>query len=118
MSISQSIECPLTTRDTVTLSGNMSTQNGNGSGNFQVSGRRLVNKGWFELDAGIGNNPVLGLKGSRNLTQKIFCNAGLSVAFRQNVIIPILTSSECFIFRLLRLNLQKSSNVFQPSPVN
>lgn len=76
------------------MSGNLSTQNGNGSGNFVVSGRRLVNKGWFELDAGVGNSPVLGIKGSRTLSQKVFANAGFSCNFRQNVIIPILTSSE------------------------
>lgn len=93
MSISQSIECPLTTRDTVTMSGTLSSQNGNGSGNFVVSGRRLINKGWFEVDVGAGNGPVIGLKGSRNLSQKVFCNAGMTTSFRNNVIIPILTGS-------------------------
>lgn len=94
MSISQSVECPLTTRDTITMSGNLSQQNGNGSGNFLVSGRRLINKGWVEVDVGAGNGPVVGVKGSRNLSQRVFCNAGINFNFRSNVIIPILTSSK------------------------
>lgn len=94
MGISQSIECPLTTRDTITMSGNLNSANGNGSGNFLVSGRRLVNKGWFEVDVGAGGGPMVGVKGSRTLSQRIFCNAGMNVNFRQNVIIPILTGSE------------------------
>ena len=77
------------------MSGSMNVQNGNGSGNFLFSGRRLVNKGWFEVDAGAAAGyPVVGIKGSRNLSQKVFCNAGMNVNFRSNVIIPILTGSE------------------------
>lgn len=94
MTISQSIECPLTTRDTITMSGNLSSQNGNGSGSFLLSGRRLVNKGWFEVDVGAGGGPMVGLKGSRTLTQKVFCNAGMNFNFRSNVIVPILTGSK------------------------
>lgn len=94
MSICQSIECPITTRDTVTMSGNLNTQNGNGAGNFYISGRRLVNKGWVEVDLAAGNGPAMGIKGSRNLSQKVFCNAGVSFNFRSNVIIPILTGSK------------------------
>lgn len=94
MGISQSIECPLTTRDTITMSGSLNAQNGVGSGNFLVSGRRLVNKGWFEVDVGAGGGPMIGVKGSRTLSQKVYCNAGLNFNFRSNVIIPILTGSE------------------------
>lgn len=55
MSISQSIDAPITTRDTVTMSGNLSSQNGNGAGGFVISGRRLINKGWLAMDIGAGN---------------------------------------------------------------
>lgn len=34
MSIAQSIEAPITTRDTVTMSGNLSSQNGVGHGMY------------------------------------------------------------------------------------
>lgn len=88
MSMSQSIEAPLSRTDTATLSGNLHLQNGVGSGNFLLSGRRLINKGWFEVDCGAGSGPVLGLKGSRNLTNRLFLNGGTTVNFRQNAIIP------------------------------
>nr|XP_019548532.2 LOW QUALITY PROTEIN: dnaJ homolog subfamily C member 11 [Aedes albopictus] len=88
MSMSQSIEAPLSRTDTATLSGNLHLQNGSGSGNFLLSGRRLINKGWFEVDCGAGSGPVLGLKGSRNLTNRLFLNGGTTVNFRQNAIIP------------------------------
>lgn len=93
MSISQSIDAPLTLRDTVTMSGSLSSANGNGTGEFMVSARRLVNKGWLELDVGAGNGPVVGLKGSRNLTSKIFCNGGATVNFVPNGIIPGIVGS-------------------------
>ncbi|XP_055596090.1 dnaJ homolog subfamily C member 11 [Uranotaenia lowii] len=88
MSMSQSIEAPLSRTDTATLSGNLHLQNGVGSGNFLLSCRRLLNKGWLEVDCGAGSGPVLGLKGSRNLTNRLFLNGGTTVNFRQNAIIP------------------------------
>lgn len=94
MSMSQSIEAPLSRTDTATLSGNLHLQNGVGSGNFLLSGRRLINKGWFEMDCGAGSGPVLGLKGSRNLTNRIFFNGGTTVNFRQNAMIPGIAGSK------------------------
>jgi DnaJ homolog subfamily C member 11 len=88
MSMSQGIEAPISNTDTVLLSGNLNLSNGVGSGGFVIAGRRLINKGWLELDAGAGNGPVLGVKASRNLTSKIFCNGGTTVNFRPNGIIP------------------------------
>lgn len=88
MSMSQSIEAPLSRTDTATLSGNLQLQNGVGGGNFLLSGRRLINKGWFEVDCGAGSGPVLGVKGSRNLTNRVFLNGGTTINFRQNAIIP------------------------------
>jgi DnaJ homolog subfamily C member 11 len=94
MSMSQGIEAPISTADTVLLSGNLNLANGVGSGGFMIAGRRLINKGWLEIDAGAGNGPVLGFKGSRNLTSKIFCNGGTTINFRPNGIIPGLVGSE------------------------
>lgn len=59
-----------------------------------ISGRRLINKGWFEFDVGAGGGPVIGVKGSRNLTSKIYCNGGATLNFRQNGIIPGLVGSK------------------------
>uniref|UniRef100_A0A182MMY3 J domain-containing protein n=1 Tax=Anopheles culicifacies TaxID=139723 RepID=A0A182MMY3_9DIPT len=59
MSMSQSIEAPLSRTEIATLSGSLHLQNGVGSGNFLLSGKRLINKGWFEVDCGAGNGPVI-----------------------------------------------------------
>lgn len=103
MSISQSVEAPITTCDTVTLSGNLNSHNGVGNGSFIVSGRRLINKGWLELDIGGGSGPSIGLKGSKNLTQRVFCNGGVNMSFRSNGIIPGLVGSEYleYIFKYI-----------------
>ncbi|XP_058987131.1 dnaJ homolog subfamily C member 11 isoform X6 [Musca domestica] len=88
MSIAQSIEAPLTRRDTLTLSGNLMSSNGNGSGGFVVCGRRLLNKGWLELDVGAGNGLLVGVKGGRTLSSLVTLNAGASTNFRDNGVIP------------------------------
>ena len=50
MNISQSVECPLTGRDTAVLSGNLSAHNGNGSGTVTGTFRRVLShKGWAEV---------------------------------------------------------------------
>lgn len=93
MSIAQSIEAPLTRRDTMTLSGNLMSSNGNGSGGFVICGRRLLNKGWLQLDVGAGNGLLLGLKGGRTLSPLVTVNGGTSVNFRENGVIPGVFSS-------------------------
>lgn len=98
MSISQSIEAPLTLRDTLTLNGNLSTQNGNGklkystksillrnvtlifisilgSGSFVVSCKRLLmTNGWIEGEFVAGNGPIASVKLFRTITKTIFGN--------------------------------------------
>lgn len=59
-----------------------------------ISGRRLINKGWLEFDIGAGGGPVVGVKGSRNLTNKVFSNGGATLNFRKNGIIPGLVGSK------------------------
>uniref|UniRef100_A0A182PVS3 J domain-containing protein n=1 Tax=Anopheles epiroticus TaxID=199890 RepID=A0A182PVS3_9DIPT len=93
MSMSQSIEAPLSRTEIATLSGSLHLQNGVGSGNFLLSGKRLINKGWFEVDCGAGSGPVLGAKGSRNLTNRIFLTGGTTFHFRPNAIIPGLSGT-------------------------
>ncbi|XP_050097197.1 dnaJ homolog subfamily C member 11 [Anopheles aquasalis] len=93
MSMSQSIEAPLSNTEIATLAGSLHLQNGVGSGTFLLSGKRLLNKGWFEVDCGAGNGPVLGAKGSRNLTNRIFLSGGTTFHFRPNAIIPGLAGT-------------------------
>lgn len=94
MSISQSVEAPITTQDTVTLSGNLNSHNGVGNGGFVISGRRLVNKGWLEMDIGGGSGPSIAFKGSKNLTSRVFCSGGVNMSFRSNGVIPGLVGSK------------------------
>lgn len=111
MSISQSIEAPITDSETMSLSGNLSSHNGIGNGGFVISGRRLINKGWFEMDLGAGNGPTVGIKGSRTLTPKIFVNGGATVNFRQNAAIPGLVGSK-YNFFLVFIDTNLSIIVF------
>ncbi|XP_046423389.1 dnaJ homolog subfamily C member 11 isoform X1 [Neodiprion pinetum] len=94
MSFSQSIEAPLTLRDTVTMSGQLGTQNGTGTGSVNVSARRLISsKGWLELDVGAGNGPMLSLKGFRTLTKRLFCNGATILQFTAHGIRPGLVGT-------------------------
>lgn len=75
MSISQSIEAPLTLRDTLTLNGNLSTQNGNGAGSFMIACKRLLaTNGWVEGELVAGNGPIASVKLFRTITKSIFGN--------------------------------------------
>ncbi|XP_053961871.1 dnaJ homolog subfamily C member 11 [Anastrepha ludens] len=93
MSISQSIEAPINRKDTLSLGGNLYSANGNGSGNFIICGRRLINKGWLEIDVGAGNGPLLGVKGGRTLSSVLTLNGGTSMNFREGRINPAIFST-------------------------
>ncbi|XP_031179936.1 dnaJ homolog subfamily C member 11-like [Sander lucioperca] len=84
MHISQSIEAPLTNSDTAVLSGSLSTHNGNGGGNINMTVRRVTSaKGWGELELGAGDilGPLIGLKVFRNLTSRCFLTAQCGLQF-------------------------------------
>ncbi|XP_069690191.1 dnaJ homolog subfamily C member 11 isoform X2 [Periplaneta americana] len=94
MSITQSIEAPLTLRDTMTMAGQLSTQNGTGSGSVDVSVRRLLSeKGWVELDVGAGNGPTFSIKGFRTLTKRTFSNMATIFQFTPHGIRPGLVTT-------------------------
>lgn len=94
MNISQSIEAPLTLRDTITMSGSIGTQNGTGSGRVNISGRRLLSeRGWIELDIGAGSGPSMGFKGFRTLSKRVFCNFVSVLQFTPRGIRPEFVSS-------------------------
>ncbi|KAM4612601.1 dnaJ homolog subfamily C member 11-like [Polymixia lowei] len=84
MHISQSIEAPLTNKDTAVLSGSLSTHNGNGGGNINMTVRRVMSaKGWGEVELGAGDilGPLFGLKVFRNLTPRCFLTAQCGMQF-------------------------------------
>lgn len=50
MSISQSVEAPLTVSDSLTLNGSLNTQNGTGTGNVACTFRKVISaKTWTEV---------------------------------------------------------------------
>ncbi|XP_058487524.1 dnaJ homolog subfamily C member 11-like [Solea solea] len=84
MHISQSIEAPLTNSDTAVLSGSLSTHNGNGGGNINMTVRRVTSaKGWGEVEFGAGDvlGPLIGLKVFRNITPRCFMTAQCGLQF-------------------------------------
>lgn len=94
MSFTQSIEAPLTVKDTAVLGGELGIKNGIGSGSINFAVRRLVSpRGWFEVEVGAGNGPTLAFRGYRSLTKRIFFNGGTVLQFNPNEIRPGLVGS-------------------------
>lgn len=72
MTISQSIETPLTYEDNVILSGNLNVRNGVGSGTISSSLRHVFSPtSWLEAEFGAGNGPVISTKYFRTLSENI-----------------------------------------------
>ncbi|XP_063695927.1 dnaJ homolog subfamily C member 11 [Culicoides brevitarsis] len=88
MQVSQSIECPLTTRNTAELSTTLNMAKGVGTGVFVITGRRFVNKGWLSMDLSAGSRPAIGFKGFRDLSQSVFCTGGLTTVINGHDILP------------------------------
>lgn len=94
MSMFQSIEVPVSSKNTATLSGNLNVSNGQGNGRFMISARRVLStKGWIELDMGAGSGLSVGAKGLRNLGKRIFVNGQVNLSMRQNAIVPSIVGS-------------------------
>ncbi|XP_050360997.1 dnaJ homolog subfamily C member 11 [Nymphalis io] len=94
MTIQQSIDAPVTLRNTATLSGNISTQNGTGTGSLTVSNRHLSSeRGWTELECGIGNGPVVGFKIFRTISRLMFVNCWTGLQFTPRGIVPSFVST-------------------------
>lgn len=95
MHISQSIEAPLTTKDTAILSGSLSTHNGNGGGSINLALRRVTSaKGWREIELGAGDvhGPFFGIKLFRNLTHRCFLTAQGGLQFSSRGVRPSATT--------------------------
>ncbi|XP_076801380.1 dnaJ homolog subfamily C member 11-like [Clavelina lepadiformis] len=75
MALSQSIEVPLTVSQTATISGNLTSNNGNGSGSCDLAWRKtLSNSAWGEIDMQATDSKVFnfGIKGYRSLGGGLF----------------------------------------------
>ncbi|XP_042899437.1 dnaJ homolog subfamily C member 11 [Parasteatoda tepidariorum] len=82
MSISQSVQAPLSVSETLNLSGSLQTQNGNGAGNVSCSIKRVFSaKRWGEFSLGAGNGLLVYLKGFSTMGKHSFCTAQTSVNF-------------------------------------
>uniref|UniRef100_H2ZE49 J domain-containing protein n=1 Tax=Ciona savignyi TaxID=51511 RepID=H2ZE49_CIOSA len=78
LSITQSIQAPLSPSHTATLTGNLQTKNGNGHGDLNISLRKTMSaKMWGEFMVGAtdSNSFNLGLKGYRSLGGGMFAIA-------------------------------------------
>lgn len=97
MTISQSIEAPLTLQDNLLLSGNISVRNGIGSGTVSSSIRHVFSRKicwmyfwifhllfsflaitWCEAEFSAGQGPMLSFKGYRTLNKNLHANGQVS----------------------------------------
>ena len=89
ISIHQSIQAPLTPRDTCTLSGSVNTSNGTGSGTVNCSVRRITSEsGWVEGELGVGNGLSCVGKMYRKLTERNFVNMSGTMQLNRRGLLP------------------------------
>jgi len=89
MVLSQSIQAPLTSSDTATLAGNISTSNGTGSGSINCGLRRVSSGGaWQEVEVGVGSGLSLGAKIYRKLSERNFVNMSGTLQFNRRGLKP------------------------------
>lgn len=94
MQFSQSVDFPLTQKDTCTLSGQLHTQNGTGGGGINCSWRHIFShRSWAEVELAAGNGPALSFRGFRTLTKRFFLNGGTVLQFTPEGIKPGLMST-------------------------
>lgn len=94
MQFSQSVDFPLTQKDTCTLSGQLQTQNGTGGGGVNLGWRHLFShKSWAELEMTAGTGPALSLKAFRTLSKRFFWNGGTILQFTPEGVRPGIMST-------------------------
>ncbi|KAF5290925.1 hypothetical protein FQA39_LY14531 [Lamprigera yunnana] len=94
MNFSQSVELPLTQKDTCTLAGQLQTRNGTGGGGINLSWRRIFShKSWGEVEMLAGNGPAISLKAFRTLSKRFFWNGGTVLQFTPQGIRPGIMST-------------------------
>lgn len=90
ISLAQSIQAPLTTSDTATLSGNLSTTNGTGNGSVSCGIRRVTSAAkWQEVEFSVGNGATIGGKMYRKLTARTFVNMSGSLQLTSRGLKPV-----------------------------
>jgi DnaJ family protein C protein 11 len=94
MQFSQSVDFPLTQKDTCTLSGQLQTQNGTGGGAVNLSWRHIYShKSWAEVEMAAGSGPTISFKGFRTLSKRFFWNGGTILQFTPEGIRPGIMST-------------------------
>ncbi|KAJ8920873.1 hypothetical protein NQ315_015666 [Exocentrus adspersus] len=94
MQFTQSVDFPLTQKDTCTLSGQLQTQNGTGGGGVNLSWRHIFShKSWTEVELTAGSGPAISFKGFRTLTKRFFWNGGTILQFTPEGIRPGIMST-------------------------
>ncbi|XP_039248600.2 dnaJ homolog subfamily C member 11-like [Styela clava] len=100
LSLSQSVEAPLTVSHTATISGNLESKNGHGRGDLSVALRQVISPlMWGELTVGASDGKFMtfGLRGYRTISQGLFATVHIpaSVIFHDSNIaisLPGVTS--------------------------
>ncbi|EFA04019.2 dnaJ homolog subfamily C member 11 isoform X1 [Tribolium castaneum] len=94
MQFSQSVDFPLTQKDTCTLSGQLQAQNGTGGGAVNLSWRHIYShKSWAEVEMAAGSGPSVSFKGFRTLSKRFFWNGGTILQFTPEGIRPGIMST-------------------------
>ncbi|RZC31973.1 dnaJ -like subfamily C member 11 [Asbolus verrucosus] len=94
MQFTQSVDFPLTQKDTCTLSGQLQAQNGTGGGAVNLSWRHIYShKSWAEVEMAAGSGPSLSFKGFRTLSKRFFWNGGTVLQFTPEGIRPGIMST-------------------------
>ncbi|XP_019878016.1 dnaJ homolog subfamily C member 11 [Aethina tumida] len=94
MQFTQSVDFPLTQKDTCTLAGSLQTQNGTGGGGINLSWRHIFShKSWAEVEMTAGSGPGLSFKGFRTLSKRFFWNGGTVLQFTPEGIRPGIMST-------------------------
>lgn len=105
MSFNQSVEFPLTQKNTCRLTGQLQTHNGTGGGVINVSWRHIFShKSWAELEVAAGTGPALSLKAFRTLSKRFFWNGGTVLHFTPQGIRPGVMSSKLVLLPICKDN--------------
>nr|XP_002130372.1 dnaJ homolog subfamily C member 11 [Ciona intestinalis] len=116
MSITQSIQAPLSLSHTATLTGNLQSTNGNGHGNLNVSLRKTMSSkmwGEFIVGANDSNSFNLALKGYRSMGGGVFAMVHLPAEMMvdDGVLAVSLPGANFTLGRVLGENLYGSLNL-------
>lgn len=89
ISLSQSIEAPLSSKDTCTLRGNVNTSNGTGGGSVACSLKRVKSDScWYEGEAEVGSGLNCCCRLYKKLTERNFVNMSGSLQFSRKGLKP------------------------------